>query len=375
MARYALIIAGGSGTRLWPMSTKARPKQLIKFINGRSLLQIAVDRLEGLIPNENIYICAGQDTRQAILDGLPGFDQSRFIGEPTGRDTLNAVALGTGVIGLKDCEATVAVFTADHLIEPVDQFQKIVSHGCDLAEAKTDTLVTFGIAPTRPATGFGYLQLADPITLDGDDENGPAAKAFAVDQFKEKPDQTTAEKYLQAGPDFFLWNSGMFVWRASTLMQCVERFAPENFAELAKVFGSWGTDQQASTLDQVYPTLIKISVDYAIMEPASQAADIGVAAVPMPLTWLDVGSWPSFAQTCDADDAANCQAGGPAVHLDSSGCVTVTDDHQHLIATLGCDDLIIVRTDSATLVCKKDRAEDIKQLHGLVGDKLGETYL
>ena len=209
--RYALIIAGGSGTRLWPMSVKGLPKQLIPFISsdqdgngGHSLLQEAVQRLDGLLPAEQVYVCAGAATRDVMLEKLPGLTPDRFIAEPAGRDTLNAVGLGCAAIHAKDPDAVVAVFTADHLIEPQDELRKIVDQGFALAESGPGpdsnkpgdrTLVTFGIAPTHAATGYGYLQLGDAIP-----GPGSAPQAFVVDQFKEKPAADVATTYHAAGP-------------------------------------------------------------------------------------------------------------------------------------------------------------------------------
>ncbi|MEE9404465.1 MAG: mannose-1-phosphate guanylyltransferase [Algisphaera sp.] len=371
--RYALIIAGGSGTRLWPMSVKGLPKQLIPFIEsdaqgagGRSLLQEAVQRLEGLLPAEQVYVCAGAATRDIMLDKLPGLTAERFIAEPIGRDTLNAVGLGCAAIHAKDPDAVVAVFTADHLIEPQDELRKIVDHGFALAESGPRTLVTFGIAPTHPATGYGYLQLGKAI-------NGH--EALTVDKIKEKPAAAVASTYHAAGPSKFLWNSGMFVWRASAVMEAIARFAPENHAGLTQIANAWGTPTQDAVLNDVFPTLHKISVDFAVMEPASADPDFTVAAVPMPLSWLDVGSWPSFGETLTPDAQGHAASGGQAIHLDSKNILTANDQPGHLITTIGCEDLIVIHTAKATLVCRADQAERIKELHARVGEEAGNEYL
>lgn len=381
--RYALIMAGGAGTRLWPMSTRELPKQLIPFISDaqqgpRSLLQIAMDRLEGLVPDKRIYICAGEATRRVMLERLPRLSADRFIAEPMGRDTLNAVGLSAAVLQKIDPDATIAVFTADHLIEPIDRFQKIVEQGFAVAEAGPRTLVTFGIEPTHAATGYGYLQLGEPLgTGDSAGDTGAQAQAGAkaVDQFKEKPDAATAETYLAAGPGKYLWNSGMFVWRASAVMAAIEAFAPQNHAKLAALGDAWGTAKYPAKLAQVYPTLKKVSVDFAIMEPASTDERFTVAALPMPLRWLDVGSWPSYMQTLDTDDSGNAAAGCKAVLQDTRGTLVASDDPEHLITTIGCEDLVIIHTAKATLVCPKDQAEQIKALHQRVGEEVGEAYL
>ena len=363
--RYALIIAGGSGTRLWPMSRKRLPKQLIPFIQGRSLLRIAHERLNGLVEDDHRYICAGSAHRDAVQSELSTLAPGRFLGEPMGRDTLNAVGLGAAVIGRHDPQAVIAVFTADHIIEPVDRFLEIVAKGYELAESHPDTLVTFGITPTRAATGYGYLQVSE--TISGD--------ARVVEAFKEKPDADTAGRYHDEGPDHYLWNSGMFVWRASTLLGCIERYKPDIHAGLMRIADAWDTPEQEAVLAEVYPTLEKISIDYAVMEPASRDPAVQVAAIPMPLSWLDVGSWPAFAQTCDTDPQGNAVAAKKSVVIDTSNTLLASDDPGHLITTIGCEDLIIIHTHNATLVCRADRAEDIKALHQAIQKQYGDEVL
>lgn len=365
MHRYALILAGGSGTRLWPMSRENLPKQLLPFIAGKSLLQLAYERLEGLVPPAHRYLGAGEKHRKAILAALPGLAPEQFLGEPMGRDTLNAIGLGTAILAARDPEAVIGVFTADQLIEPVAEFQRIVDQGYSVAEQSPKTLVTFGIAPTEPATGFGYLELGEPL----------AEHARIVRRFTEKPPRETAEQYVQAGPGRYLWNSGMFVWRAATLLQCIRRFRPNVFEGLQAIAHAWDSPRRSQVLSAVFPQLEKISVDFAVMEPASRDEEFRVAAVPMSLQWRDVGSWPSYAETCPCDPDGNALAAGQHLLLETKDCLVVSSDPKHLVAAIGCEDLIIIHTPDATLVCRKDQAEKIKELHREAGGRFAGRYL
>jgi mannose-1-phosphate guanylyltransferase len=363
--RYAMIMAGGSGVRLWPMSRARQPKQLISFLQGRSLLQVAAGRLDGLLPGERCFVCAAEKQRAMILEGLPGWTDQQFLGEPAGRDTLNAVGFSAAVIAKQDPEAVIAVFTADHLIEPVDEFQRIVARAFDLVEQRPETLVTFGIAPTVAATSYGYLELGEALSGD----------VRQVARFLEKPEMETAEEFFAAGMSKYLWNSGMFVWRASTLLDCIRRYEPGTHELLMEIAEAWGTARQAEVLGRVYPLLKKISIDYAVMEPASRDPLVRVAAVPMPLRWLDVGSWPMFAETCPRDGDGNALGVGEQLAMNARGNLLASSDASHLIAVVGCEDLIVIHTPDATLVCHKNDAESIKKLHALVGEKYGEKYL
>jgi mannose-1-phosphate guanylyltransferase len=303
--------------------------------------------------------------REAVLAALPDLGSDRFLGEPVGRDTLNAVGFSAAVISKSDPEAAIAVFTADHLIRPEEKFREIVAQGYDLVERNPATLVTFGIQPTFPSTGYGYLQLGKVL-------NGAARK---VEVFREKPDAATARTYFDAGPGSYLWNSGMFVWQARTVLDCIRRYRSDNYRGLSRIAEAWGSPDQERVLADVYPSLEKISVDYAVMEPASRDPRRRVAAVPMPLTWLDVGSWPSFAATCTRDTAGNALGGGKHLLRECAGTLAASSDPEHLIVAAGCRDLIIIHTPEATLVCRATDAEAVKELQRQVAERFGNRYV
>ena len=298
--QYGVIMAGGSGTRLWPISRSDKPKQLLRVIRGKSLLQLSYERLRGILPPERIFVCTAAAHAQAVMDDLPELPATNVMGEPMGRDTANAVGFAAAVLQKLDPDAVMAVTTADHVIEPIDAFQAAIKTGFDVAAQYPESLVTFGIVPTHGHVGLGYVQRGEPLQL----KTGGRG-AFRVQAFREKPDKPTADRYVESGR--YYWNSGMFVWRADTVMGELKAHLPESYAGLTKIAAAWGSAQQAATLGEIYPTLKKISVDYAIMEPASQsqAAKPRVAVVEMPVQWLDVGSWTSLAETLTTDEHNN----------------------------------------------------------------------
>jgi len=348
------------------MSRVSLPKQLLPFIRGKSLLSLAWERLEGIVDPERRLVCAADAHRALIAEHLPGLAPGGFLGEPVGRDTLNALAYTAAVVARQDPYATIAVFTADHLIEPADRFRAVVAAGYELAERRESTLVTFGITPRSPSTSYGYLSLGAPLAETGG--------ARIVQQFREKPDAATAESWVAAGPERFLWNSGMFVWQASTFLECVRRYEPATFDALRRAGDAWGTPAFGGVMASVYPSLKKISVDFAVMERAARDPLVTVAALPMELSWLDIGSWPAFSETCRADDAANSISAGRSILLDCRETLVASSDPGHLVAALGCDDLVIVHTPDATLVCSRDRAEDVKKLHAMAAERFGRQY-
>lgn len=362
---YGVIMAGGSGTRLWPLSRGDTPKQLLPVVRGKSLLQLSYERLRGLLPPERIFVCTGAAHRDAVLANIPELPKDNLLGEPTGRDTANAVGFPAGVLLARDPDAVMAVVTADHVIEPIPEFQQALRTAFDVVKKHPESLVTFGIVPTHGHTGLGYIQRGEPLP--------GAAGAYRVQAFKEKPDKPTADRYVESGR--YYWNSGMFVWRCDTVMGELKAHLPEAYEGLTKVAQAWSTPQRDAVLNEVYPKLPKISIDYAVMEPAAQQKGRArVVTVEMPVQWLDVGSWPALAETLHLDDHDNAVQTDTFLFVDSDNNIIVSDDPAHLVTTIGVSDMIVVHTKDITLVCPKTEAQRVKDLVGKVKDKYGAKY-
>ena len=355
--RHALILAGGSGTRLWPFSTAALPKQLVPLLQGRSLLDIAVERATSVVPASQVWLGAGEQLRTAV-SAVEGLQADRLIVEPSGRDTLPAVALGCAVIAAADPDAVVAVLTADHLIEPLSSFARTLDDAFALAEARDDALVTFGVVPDSAATGFGYLELGDPLPDGG----------HVVSQFREKPTLSVASDFLAAGPSRYLWNSGMFVWRAATLLRAVDEFVPQSAGVLREMGAAYGTAAWEPLARDAWPTLAKLSIDYGVMEPASTSPRFTVAALPLAARWLDVGSWPAYGEAVGADDDGNMVGAARTVLHASRGNVVASSDPSHLVTLVGCEGLVVVHTPTATLVMPAADAQRVKELHAKIAE-------
>jgi len=361
--QHAVILAGGSGTRLWPLSRRGRPKQLLPLAGGPSLLERAWRRLDGLVEQSRRWVCAGEGERQTIQRAL-GLPPGRFMGEPCGRDTLNDLALSAAVISLQDPEALLAVFTADQLIQPQERLAAAVREGFELVAADPRTLLTFGVSPTFAATGYGYLELGRPLQ----------GRARAVTRFREKPEAAIAERFLSAGPQRYLWNSGLFLWRASTFLECVRHYQPESYLGIERIRAAWPGRRRKRVLAGVYPSLKKISVDYAVMEPASQESFVRIAALPLEVEWLDVGNWLSYLQLSPRDPQGNAAVAERCLLEGCRGSLAVSEDPRHLVALVGCEDLIVVHTPRVTLVCRRDQAEHVKQLALKAAERFGPEY-
>ncbi len=365
---YGMIMAGGAGTRLWPLSRGNQPKQLLPIVRGQSLLQLSYQRMRGILPPERIFVCSTALHAQAIQAHLPELPPQNLLGEPLGRDTANAVGFPSVILQKKDPQAVLAVVTADHVIEPAEGFQSALRTAFAVVAEDPLSLVTFGITPTHGHTGLGYIHRGEPLPL----HNG-AKGAFRVLAFKEKPDKPTADRYVESGR--YYWNSGMFVWRVDTVLRELQQHLPDAYTGLQSIADAWGTPRQAQVLQQIYPQLPKISIDYAIMEPASQGkGQAHVVAVEMQVEWLDVGSWPALAEILATDDHENATDCRVCLLIDSDNNIIVSHDPDHLLATIGISDMIIVHTPDATLVCPKSEAQRVKDLVGRVKEKFGSKF-
>lgn len=357
--RYVLIMAGGSGKRLWPLSRQGEPKQLLTLIEDKSLLRIAYERVQGWVPDENVIVCTGAAYAGTVSSQLPEIPAANMLGEPMGRDSLNAVAWSAAVIARRDPEATMAVVTADHIMDDVDVFRARLDEGFRIAEAQPDAFVTFGVVPTSPQTGFGYLHRGEHV--DGFEH------ACEVQEFKEKPDLETAEAYLASGE--YWWNSGMFVWQAASFLEALRRLQPrthELVSELA---------EHPERVEAVFPRLPKISVDYAIMEPLSHGAVDGrVIAVELPIRWHDVGSFLALAGQLDHDADGNA-ASGTTVSLDAANNLLINRaGADHVLAVADIDHMAVITTANATLVIPLDQSERVKDLVARVVEAHGERH-
>lgn len=330
---YIVIRAGGVGARLWPISRQAKPKQLHALTSSKTMLQEAIDRVQDFEPAEHVFISCNQRALENITNQT-NWRKANMIVEPHMRDTAAAVGLETIMIAQRDPQAIVASLGSDHAIANTAEFQRVLKLAEQTIQQQPDQLVCIGVKPTCPDTGYGYIELASEI----------APETFRVKSFKEKPDATTAEQFLQAGN--YLWNANMFVWRVDTLLQLYEQHMPKMYEQLMYL------KDHMDEIDQVYPELERIAIDYAIIERTKN-----LLAIPGDFGWNDIGDWSRLHDQLASQTYTN----GDHVVVDTNRSL-IFSETKRLIATIGVDDLIIVDTPDALLVCHKSRSQDVKQI-------------
>ena len=336
MKKTALIMAGGRGERFWPKSRKSFPKQFLSLTDdGKTMIQLTVERIRPLVELEDIFISTNKDYKKLVLEQLPGIPEENILCEPVGRNTAPCIGLGAVHIARKHKDAIMMVLPSDHLIKYNKMFLNTIKSGCEIAE-KGANLVTIGITPDYPETGYGYIKF-NPDETDG--------HAYAVERFVEKPDLKTAKEYLET--EEYLWNSGMFLWRVSTILSNIETFLPDLHAGLGTIQASIGTEEQEAVLEKTFAGFSSVSIDYGIMEKAKN-----IYILPGTFGWDDVGSWLAVGRIKKSNENGNVVDGN----------VITIDSRDKLIATIGIEDLIIVDTKDATLICEKNSAADIKKV-------------
>ncbi|HEU5079888.1 MAG TPA: sugar phosphate nucleotidyltransferase [Opitutaceae bacterium] len=359
--KFIVIIAGGKGERFWPQSRSHRPKHLLPIVGEKPMLTQTLNRVKGIAKPKNTYIITGAAQAKAVAEVCRGLPKQNIIVEPMGRDTAAAVGLAAAIVGARDPNGIFAVLPADHVIRDGKAYEKDLKAAFAAAEDDA-VMATIGIAPTEPATGFGYIQRGEKWK---DFSNRPV---YRVKRFVEKPSEEVAKQYLASGD--YVWNAGMFVWSVSVVENALREHAPELNAGLEPVRAALAKKKPLGpVLKRVYPKLVKISVDYALLEKSSN-----VVVLPSSFDWDDVGAWPAVARHYQCDDSGNVSRGLAIVENGSNNIVF--SEGGHLTAVLGASDLIVVHTADATLVAPKSKAQEIKQLLKRVeGLKKGARWL
>ena len=353
MAIWAVIMAGGSGTRFWPLSRQMRPKQFLNIGTEKPLIVETINRLKTMIDVNRCTVVAGQTHVEQLKDCLPGFSHDQFIVEPCPRNTAPCIGLAAVHIAKKDPDAVLVVLPADHHITNIQAYQDLVSQACKLAAQ--GHIVTLGIEPNRPETGYGYIKLKEQAS---DSSKLDSHRVHNVDRFVEKPDLETATSYLDSGR--YLWNSGMFFFTARTLLDAYEMHLPEVAQQLAAVDAHLDSPQYWTELERAFTAMPSVSIDYGIMEPISEdQGDPQIKVLAADIGWNDVGHWGALSDYADVDANGNVVQ-GRCLSVESEDNVVYADSAT--IALLGVDNLVVVQTEDAILVCPRDRAQDVRQV-------------
>lgn len=361
--RFAIIMAGGRGERFWPLSREKTPKQLLTLLGKQSFLQQAVERVSPLVPRENIFVITNEVQAPQVRRQLPKLPKENVVAEPCGRDTCPAVTLGAALVGARSTTAVMAVLPADHVIPEERKFQQVLADSFDLA-AQGQVIVTLGIHPTEPATGYGYIrtgvELPPPPGM-----KRPKTAFFKAEQFVEKPNYERALEYLQSGQ--YRWNAGMFIWSFVTITQGLEKHQPDMAAACQRWFSAaQKPGRLAKVLAKEYPEIRKISIDYALMEHAQN-----VVCADGAFAWDDLGAWPALARHLKPDAEGNCTV-GELIHVDAARNLVydARTRHRTPITVVGLRDSVIVQTDDVTLVAHKSQSQKVRELvQKLASDK------
>ena len=358
---YAVIMAGGGGTRLWPLSRKEKPKQLLPLLGQETLFQSTVNRLENLFPAERILVVTVAEQARQMQVQAPAIPIENYLIEPEPRGTASVVALAAAVLKKRDPEAMMAILTADHFIRDKDLFRYLIRTAFQVASK--DYLVTLGITPTFPSTGYGYIEQGEP--LDGDYQY----PVYEVKRFKEKPDQETAERLLRAGDHS--WNSGMFVWKVDVILSEINRQMPELSKVVGEIADAWNTAGQDEMLKSRWQGLKSQTIDYGIMEKAARVAVLPAGG----LGWSDVGSWESLFEVLFPDLNGNIPVNVQHLLLDTHNTLVYGYDKERLIVTIGLDDVVVVDAGDVLMICKTDQSQRVRDVVEHLKKHQQEKYL
>ncbi len=341
----AVILAGGSGTRLWPLSTASFPKQFLPLPNGRSLIQESLARVETLFAPERTWVVTGRSMAELVHEHLPSVPAQHILGEPVGRSTSAAIGWAAAIIARQDPQAVMAVLTADHVITKVDVFNQALRLAGKLAGE--GYLVTLGIKPTAPETGYGYIRYAAPLT------EGFDHQAYYGERFVEKPDVATAQSYLRDG--HYVWNSGMFIWKVETILAELRLHQPELARKVEMIVDAVGTARERALLDELWPTLPAISIDYGVLEKTQN-----LVVIPVDIGWKDVGNWEQYGSLFPADEQKVRCVG----HHEGLGShnIFVYNNTSRQVFTIGIENVVVVEMDDKTVICHKDSVQRVKEL-------------
>jgi mannose-1-phosphate guanylyltransferase len=358
---YAVIMAGGGGTRLWPVSRKEKPKQLLPLLGQETLFQSTVNRLEKLFPPERILVVTVTEQAQQMQVQAPAIPVGNYIIEPEPRGTASVVALAAAVLKKRDPEAAMAILTSDHFIRDKDLFRYLIRTAFQVASK--DYLVTLGITPTFPSTGYGYIEQGEP--LDGSYQY----PVYKVRRFREKPDQETAEQLLRSGEHS--WNSGMFVWKADAILSEIQRQMPELSGVIAEISNAWNTPSQDDVLGSLWHGIKPQTIDYGIMEKAERVAVLPAGG----LGWSDVGSWDSLFEVLFPDFNGNVPVNAQHLLLDTHNTLIYGNGNERLIVTIGLDDIVVVDSGDVLMICKTDQSQKVREVVDHLKKNNQEKYL